>query len=281
MIGYCSSDAYMGDKEKSSETWGWHMRGQKIVIATIKDLIKNRGLNSNSKILISGGSAGARGTMVLIDLLRDEYLPKDSKVVAFLDSPFYIDIAPFDKKFKGFQYQEQQKSKLYNVEKIISKECREIYENETWKCLYGQFRIPFVKTPYLMVASQYDAYQLIFNMGTIPPYSSEIEYEYANEFGKLTKNLLEELVNKKKMGFSYYSWVCFNHDVSESLDFILTSVESGITQKDALKIYLESLSFFQESQKINENNEVYSWIDECEGIFCRECSNELLKQNYN
>ena len=262
----------MGDKEKSSETWGWHMMGQRIVIATIKDLIKNRGLNNKSKILVSGGSAGARGTMVLIDLLKDEYLPKESKVFAFLDSPFYIDIAPFDKNFKGFQYQEQQKIKFYNPERVISKECKETYENETWKCLYGQYRIPFVKTPYLMVASQYDAYQLINNMGAIPPYSSQEEYEYANEFGQITQNLLEKLANQKKEGFSYYSWVCFNHDISESLDFVITSVESGITQKDALNIYLKSFNFFQESERIKENNEVYSWIDECEGVFCRECS---------
>ena len=31
---------------------------------------------------------------------------------------------------------------------------------EQWKCLYGQYRLPFVQTPYFLSASQFDAFQV-------------------------------------------------------------------------------------------------------------------------
>ena len=53
MVGYCSSDGYMGDANASNSTWGWHMRGQRLVYATIKDLILRHGLSNKSKIFQS------------------------------------------------------------------------------------------------------------------------------------------------------------------------------------------------------------------------------------
>jgi hypothetical protein len=61
MLGYCSSDGYMGDASATKDTWGWHFRGQELVFAMIKELILKHELSSTSTIVFSGGSAGARG----------------------------------------------------------------------------------------------------------------------------------------------------------------------------------------------------------------------------
>ena len=48
---------------------------------------------------------------------------------------------------------------------ILSDECRSSYPYEPWKCQLGQYRMPFVKTSFFMVASQFDAYQLHYLTG--------------------------------------------------------------------------------------------------------------------
>lgn len=35
-IGYCTSDAYMGDRPASKETYGWAFRGQRVVEEVIQ-----------------------------------------------------------------------------------------------------------------------------------------------------------------------------------------------------------------------------------------------------
>lgn len=164
-LAYCTSDGYMGDVASSDITWGWSFRGQRIVLQFIRELIEKRGMNGNSTVLLAGGSAGARGMMVTIDLLIEKYLPSGMKVAAWLDSPYYVDVAPLNtsvnpNSFPGFQYQEKQKYDYMNTKGIISPECANAYAGEEWKCQFGQFRMPFVKSPYFLIASQDDKYQV-------------------------------------------------------------------------------------------------------------------------
>lgn len=282
LIAYCSSDAYMGDAGASNDTWGWHMRGQRLVYATIKALILNGNLTKNSKILISGGSAGARGVMVLLDFLAD-LIPKGATIVGFLDSPFYLDVIPYNPKFKGFQYQEQQKSRFFNVKNVITEECANLYKgNDTWKCLYGQYRVPLIRTPYFMVASQYDAYQLGYNVGSSPPFNDGA-LDYVNNFGKITQKMLKNLENSR-INNGYFSWTCYNHDVSESLGFIGYTLSSGVNQRDALEEYLDFIGFLPKLDGFfrriwgfsfgNQRNT--SWIDDCEGFACGGCDSQII-----
>ena len=139
--------------------------------------------------------------------------------------------------------------------------------NETWKCLYGQYRVPLIKNPYLMVASQYDSYQLGNNVNRNPPFD-ENTLIYVNKFANITQKLLTDLISQGKYGISYYSWACFNHDTSEDLSFNKFALFSGVTLKQALESYLNSLGFF--SNEPTKKTE--SWIDLCEGFSCGICA---------
>lgn len=249
MLGYCSSDGYMGDVAASKETWGWHFRGQQLVFAMIRDLIANKKLSSTSTIVFSGGSAGARGVMVLIDILVADYFPKGAKIVGFLDSPYYIDVPPFSPLYKGFQYEESMKFKHMNTKNIVSPECADSYPSEQWKCQFGQYRMPFVKTSYFLMSSQYDSYQLQMNTQTVPPYSKSAT-DYVTRFGSTLHNSLIFLRNLKmrestiKRGvsatYAFYSWTCYNHEVGTSSEFYTMAVDEGVTPKDALEAFLKS-----------------------------------------
>ena len=251
MLGYCSSDGYMGDVAASADTWGWHFRGQQLVFSMIRDLILNHKLSSTSTIVFSGGSAGARGVMVLIDMLVANYFPKGAKVVGFLDSPYYIDVPSFSPLYKGFQYEESMKYKHMNTKNIISPECAANYPDvkEQWKCQFGQYRMPFVKTSYFLISSQYDSYQLQMDTQTVPPYGKSAT-DYVSQFGSTIHNNLVFLRDMKLKEtakeassdsiYAFYSWTCYNHDVSASSDFYTMAVDEGVTQKDALEAFLKA-----------------------------------------
>lgn len=196
-LAYCSSDGYIGDIGASNATFGLHFRGQRLVFEFIRYLIRYHGMNSQSKIFFAGGSAGARGVMALMDLLVAEHLPIGSRVVAFLDSPYYIDISPYSASFVGFAYQEQQKYRLMNTGAALSRECLLQYPGEEgWKCQFGEYRMPFLQTPYFLIASQDDSYQLYCNTGnTSPPYQSSDMETYSASFAARTQELVIELSN--------------------------------------------------------------------------------------
>ena len=278
-LAYCSSDGYIGDVNAANATFGLHFRGQRLVFEFIRYLVSYHGMNSQSKIFFAGGSAGARGVMALMDLLVAEHLPVGARVVAFLDSPFYIDIAPYSASFVGFAYQEQQKFRLMNTRAALSRECILQYPGEEgWKCQFGEYRMPFLQTPYFLIASQDDSYQLYYNTGSVsPPYSSSDMETYSASFAARTQELVSELsddhvavrteqtllygaiyinecvvsiVNMFTVQSStgYYSWACYNHDVSIGSAFYklttsatdrATGKSYDISQRDALELYLK------------------------------------------
>lgn len=284
ILGYCTSDGYMGDVVASDQTWGWHFRGARTVITLVKDLVKNYGLSDKSTIIMSGGSAGARGTMTLLDLLVRDYFPKGSRVVGFLDSPYYLDVAPYSANFLGFPYQEQSKYQYFNTTNVFYDACLTEYgssEADLWKCQFGQYRVPLINTPFLMVASQFDSYQLSNNMQTSPPYKSQEETNYAVEFGQKTKSLVKGLSTSTKEGriYSYLSWACYNHDVSEGDGFYKIKTSSGVSQNIALQQFLALDPFItvgQETRKQSKylrsknynSGQTLFWIDDCSGFEC-------------
>jgi hypothetical protein len=193
-LGYCSSDGYMGDAPASADTWGYHFRGQRLVQSMLQALIKTHGFSNATTVYFVGSSAGARGMMVHSDELIPAYVPAGATVIAYLDSPYYLDIQPYSSAFQGFQYQEQQKYKYYNTLAILSDDCIAAYPvEEQWKCQYGEYRMPFVKVPYFLVASQYDAYQLEGNTQLQPAQYTVAVTEYAESFAAHDRASLQSL----------------------------------------------------------------------------------------
>lgn len=285
LLGYCSSDGYMGNVSASEETWGWHFRGQAVVTAMIEDVISLYNINSQSRIIMAGGSAGARGVMTLVDRLVEEYFPVGAKIFAFLDSPYYLDVVPYSSSFEGFQYQEQQKYHYYNTAGALSSSCNATYgsgsTDSLWKCQYGQYRMPFINTPFFLIASQYDSYQLSENTQTDPPYFSNNLVKYTNDFASLTRNGLHALMNPVNRSTAtvnaIFSWTCYNHDISETSDFSRTRNNQHMSENDALREYLKLDPFMiipprqikiSSKQKLAKSSFFLHWIDDCGSMSC-------------
>ena len=66
-VHYCSSDVWSGSRAASQETGGYNFYGKHIVSAVLEDLSARFGLLEASHIVLTGGSAGAQGTVLNCD----------------------------------------------------------------------------------------------------------------------------------------------------------------------------------------------------------------------
>jgi len=193
-VPYCTSDAHMGDAEAFN---GMQFRGARVLRATITDLVERAGLGQGAGrplIILSGQSAGGRGAMVNLDYVRGMLggmLAQRADVLGFLDSPLWIDVPPFTSHFVGFAAECKGVFSFANVTNLDTR-CEEANPgDEGWKCIMGQYRLPFLRTPYMLIASQYDAFQLSANHISIP--LSAAEAKYADNLASRTVAVLETL----------------------------------------------------------------------------------------
>lgn len=255
-IPYCSSDGYMGDAEHA----GMQFRGARIARAVVADL-QTRGLGQGSTLVWSGGSAGGRGAMVLLDEVAEK-LP-DANVVGYLDSNYYVDVPSYSSDFAGFQMQHEDILQNFNASSVVSDNCAAAYHGELWKCLFGQFRMPHVKTPYLMTAAQFDGWQLSHlvenyqGIDSSPSYTSE-QRAYAEVFGAKTMALAQTLPSAMTPWAIIYSTACYNHHISEKSDFWRVTTSHGLSQNDAVQMLLQE----------DHRHSRIELIDECEGYEC-------------
>jgi len=229
-VPYCTSDAFMGDGTFGS----WQFRGARVVRAVLKKL-KGR-LESGKRILFGGGSAGGRGAMVFLDEVSHAF--PQLHVQGFLDSPFYLDVASFSSKFDGFQQQHLNVLKNFNATSVVSDRCGQRFPDQQWKCLFGQHRMPLLRTQYLMAAAQYDSWQLSHlvhgydGLENRPTYTAA-EKQYAEDFAQKTRKELNRLKRVQPAGSSLYSSACYEHHISESSSFWAKKV-NGLSQADVL-----------------------------------------------
>jgi hypothetical protein len=239
----------------------------------IRDLVLNHNLSSSSTVIFGGASAGGRGAMALVDLfVSSRVFPPGSEVFAFLDSPYWLDAKPLTSGFPGFMFEEQSKFSLMNTTAVDHGPCRAHFQSlgeSVARCQLGEYRMPFLKTPYFLIASQYDSFQLGTNIGLSPPFDSLAE-AYALSFGAKTQSLLLSLASASNGGIAstnprraVYSWTCFNHAVSDSGQFFSAFTSGGVSQAAALAAFLSSSSAGQTALQ---------WIDKCGMDGCGSCA---------
>lgn len=264
-IPYCSSDAFMGD----GKYLDWDFRGARIVRAVIEDLV-SKGLGEGAMLIFGGGSSGGRGAMVLLDEVADS-LPK-VLVRGFLDSPFYIDIESYSSKFAGFPVQHYNVLNNFNAFSVVSAECNKKYPmTEAWKCLFGQYRMPLVKTPNLMIASQFDSWQLSHLVrGSSDlledPVFTKSERKYIEKFGRETHDQIVRLRNLTPQAGVQYSFACYSHAASENSGFWAVTTSAGFSEADAVKQLLLERVGLQRWTTAAATHDYY--VDDCSGYNC-------------
>lgn len=237
-VPYCTSDAHMGDVPASDSTYGWAFRGARVVRAVVADLQKNEGLGITSaprqRLVMGGGSAGARGSMVLLDEITGS-LSESVDVVGFLDSPMIMDVGSYapsaDASFNGFAEQHQQVYGLIGGREasVVPESCAALYARASagvasdgaWRCLMGQYRLPLLEAPLSLVAFRFDSYQLSSDLGSAvsPGALDDGQEQYAENFGTAARILLGGLASASAPTRAIFSPACWNHHQSENSNF--------------------------------------------------------------
>jgi hypothetical protein len=170
-------------------------------------------LSSTDKVLFAGCSAGARGAMFTADYVQAMLPAGSAQALAFFDSPLWVDMQPNEANIVPLENQTAAIYGLINATARIPADCAAAYPgDEGWKCLYGQYRLPYVRTPYLVSASQFDKFQLSYNEGGMPPYVGQ-NASYADAFGAAVHSVVSTLPAAGQKA-AVYSSACFKHCTS-------------------------------------------------------------------
>ena len=220
--------------------YGYEFRGQAILNAVLADLQTNKGLGSGAKLLLAGCSAGARGAMVNLD--RVAAAMPNVEVRGLLDSGLWIDAAPSDPSTtKSLLEETQLVYGFANPGAVISEACAAAYAGEEYKCMFGQYRLPFVRTPYFANEAQFDSFQVTYDLGGSPPqYGYAVQW--ADSFQQAMLSVVQALPTADQPQSGMFSSVCLLHCVTNGPDFWTVTVNGESLQSAVAKWYFSGVA---------------------------------------
>lgn len=160
---YCSSDLWSGDVGASDATFGYNFRGFRIITATVTALIEKHGMGSapGSRLLFGGCSAGAIGAMNALDEVA-QMVPPGMRVQGLLDAAALVDINPDDNGYSWASQLQPLQTLVADVMGFVNPQlpqsCLDQFPGESWKCMWGSYRLPMLQTPYFANAPQFDSF---------------------------------------------------------------------------------------------------------------------------
>ncbi|KAI3945113.1 hypothetical protein MKW92_007693 [Papaver armeniacum] len=174
-IRYCDGGSFAGNSTYQNETDKLYFRGQRIWKAIILDLLP-KGLNVAEKALLSGCSAGGLATYLHCDDFTS-FLPKNATTKCMSDAGVFLDIMDLQSNYTAREFF-QKVVALHGAEQFLNENCTSSCENRTsssenctssYQCFFPQYALPYVKTPYFILNTFYDDYQIGHHL--IPPYT--------------------------------------------------------------------------------------------------------------
>lgn len=238
-VPYCTSDAYMGSIDAADVPFGFAFHGRAVVDAVFAELAATYGMGSTpgTQIMYTGCSAGARGVMFNTDHIMRQVLPTigGANIAAFgvfLDSVFWIDMAPFSSSVTPFMTQAADMLTMSNATGNVDPACIAAHSaSEQWKCIYGQYCLPYVRAPFLLHSFQYDQFQLSQNEA-VPVPTTGPELAYAETFRTFTRgNASADVPNNGTVAAMLPA--CYKHCNTESSTFA-TLQTNGYTLEQAV-----------------------------------------------
>jgi hypothetical protein len=239
---YCSSDGWSGNIGASNVPFNFNFRGAEIVTAIFKDLASKHGMGSTTgtRIMYGGCSAGARGALFNLDriatLVNSNALFPRANLAAFgglLDSAFWVDIPPPNTSIVPLYDQVKDVFVMANSSGTLSQKCLSSFApDDQWTCMMGQYAVPFLQTPYLLHAYQYDEFQLSTDFG-LPfgavPDKTPAQLAFDEAFRNETRTYaLVDTITPARKGTAALLPACYKHCNTEGSTFS-TLATQGVT----------------------------------------------------
>ena len=269
-IPYCSSDAFVGNVAKGARRGGgaagWHFRGQDLVAATLQALRTRarKPLDKGHQVYFGGCSAGARGALFNLEYLPD-MLPVGVSVYGLIDSALWVDMEPAAAGAVSFRAQTQGVLDMANASGRLGAECARRYgaAADRWKCLFGEYRLPLVRGPVLLSASQYDSFQLLSNLGMGPPYIGG-QLAFAELFRRRTAALMQDLNGTAAV----FGPACYGHCITEGSLFWTREVAARAGGHVVGNVSLADVV----DEWVRGHGDTLQAVEACSGFDCGCCS---------
>jgi len=154
---YCDSASWSGNRDEPVIVNGTkiYYRGHRILVSAFKDLLKTKGLDKATDVLLVGDSAGGMAVYFHADEIK-KMMPASVKRFKaapfsgiFLDRPnvegkvFFIDL------FKHIY-------EMQNCTNNLNARCHLAYPKDGYKCFFAQYSMELTETPIFAINSAYD-----------------------------------------------------------------------------------------------------------------------------
>jgi len=200
-VHYCSSDTWSGTRKADAETGGYNFYGKHIFEAVVQDLATHFDLLESTHIVLTGGSAGAQGTIFRCDDFA-EWIWAQNPSVDVRCLPNAPEFFPPDVHTEGC-YTREPGYENYLTEfwgRVEDQSCLDYaqengVENVGELCGLAANFAKFVSTPMLILSSHEDsAFAHIFGCEPRPgtPEADEFRTEWMTAHSQLVMDLMAE-----------------------------------------------------------------------------------------
>jgi len=178
---YCDGASFSGYREHAYPVSQWppfdngshvpnnatlYMRGIRNLDATLDLLFSKYNLGQAKEMVVTGGSAGGLSTFLHADRIANR-LKKQSKDVKVRAAPVVGYFLDHDNEVKGPQNYTAWMKYIYTMQNLTSSDdgglmpsCVKTFSGDEFKCFMAPHAQAFVETPYFMLNSKYDAWQM-------------------------------------------------------------------------------------------------------------------------
>ena len=193
-------------------------RGQRIINATLASMVKNLGFGStdSTKLLFGGCTPGAIYNLDMIPaVLRGLGVKEDMVTVQGLfDSAAVLDIEPLSPDTISLANMTAQAFDFVGAAFTANADCLADNGQAPWRCMLGSTLLPYVQIPYLLVQSQFDRAQLMYNAPK--PGRGNVSLSYADAFGAASRALFDTLPTATQSKSALFASACFSYCTSLS-----------------------------------------------------------------
>jgi len=234
-VHYCSSDLWTGRRDASEDTGGFVLQGQFILEAVVQDLMESH-LSKASQVVLTGTSAGAHGVGRNCDRVADMIHASNPgvDVRCLPDAP--ADFFPWWVHRDNCDPLEEAAAQMTFLDSVGDQSCQDEAPEGSLECSAFATFYPHVKTPFMVIASEWDPAVAPMMCGDGHP-----DMNHDTEFWQTWREGIVDLANliseaRPETGF----WLanCPYH-VAEMNEVVwgemeIATVESGGTKKEKL-----------------------------------------------
>jgi hypothetical protein len=240
----------MGNNDPNEES-PYFFKGQGVIDGVVADLM-SKGMGEDAsqeyELIFAGCSAGGRGVMANCDRVGAA-LPSNIKYRCIMDSAYWIDIPPITDRVT-LQEQTELVRVQANTSANIPDDCRAAHAGEEWKCMLGQYRFPFIRTPYFLHHGQYDSFGVGNYLGkavsdqielewTFPFIPKKEDYSKIEDWRDFFLAHIKDIPTSSQPHSALFSPACTTHCASVSNNFWNLKIRHKTSMSQAVEEWLD------------------------------------------